>query len=295
MLPYIFGLISAFCFGISNAYWKTAVKSNNFSNIVFFRGIIASVCFALTWFILSNSNNNTTLTINTGATFLQYLKTVLLCLVCSLGLVFYLLSLNYSPVSISVPLSSINIFSILTAVFILGETFRAIYFLSFAVAFCGILLSQSFHFDKKGMQWNKGATYALLASLFWGTTYALFKYAALWLGAIPLAFILECCVTITALVWMLFSKSGSLKKNEQLSVINIKHYLILAVLLVGGTLFFNLAIQQIPVLVINILGNFTLVVSIGAGILFYKEKLSAKQIAGVSLIIISILIVQYLK
>lgn len=295
MLPYIFGLISAFCFGISNAYWKTAVKSNNFSNIVFFRGIIASVCFALTWFILINSNNNTTLTINTGATFLQYLKTVLLCLVCSLGLVFYLLSLNYSPVSISVPLSSINIFSILTAVFILGETFRAIYFLSFAVAFCGILLSQSFHFDKKGMQWNKGATYALLASLFWGTTYALFKYAALWLGAIPLAFILECCVTITALVWMLFSKSGSLKKNEQLSVINIKHYLILAVLLVGGTLFFNLAIQQIPVLVINILGNFTLVVSIGAGILFYKEKLSAKQIAGVSLIIISILIVQYLK
>ena len=295
MLPYLFGLISAFCFGISNVYWKTAVKSNSFSNIVFFRGIIATLCFAITWFILSNSNNNTSLTINAGATFLQYIKTVLLCLVCSLGLVFYLLSLNYSPVSISVPLSSINIFSILTAVLILGETFKGIYFLSFSVAFCGILLSQSFKFDKKGIQWNKGATFALLASLVWGTTYALFKFAASWLGAIPLAFILECCVTITALVWIRFSKSGSIKKNGQLSVKNIKHYFILAALLVGGTLFFNLAIQQIPVLVINIFGNFTLVVSISAGIIFYKEKLTAKQAAGVILVVISIAIVQFLK
>ena len=295
MLPYLFGLISAFCFGISNVYWKTAVKSNSFSNIVFFRGIIATLCFAITWFILSNSNNNTSLTINAGATFLQYIKTVLLCLVCSLGLVFYLLSLNYSPVSISVPLSSINIFSILTAVLILGETFKGIYFLSFSVAFCGILLSQSFKFDKKGIQWNKGATFALLASLVWGTTYALFKFAASWLGAIPLAFLLECCVTITALVWIRFSKSGSIKKNGQLSIKNIKHYFILAALLVGGTLFFNLAIQQIPVLVINILGNFTLVISISAGLLFYKEKLSTRQIAGISLILISILIVQFVK
>jgi drug/metabolite transporter (DMT)-like permease len=295
MLPYLFGLISALCFGISNAYWKTAGKSNRFPAIVFYRGIIASSCFAITWFLLANSNNNTTLTINAGATLLQYLKTVLLCLVCSLGLVFYLLSLNYSPVSISVPLSSINIFSILTAVFILGETFKTIYFASFALALTGILLSQSFRFYKKGIHWNKGATHALLASLFWGTTYALFKFSASWLGAIPLAFILECCVTITAFIWIKFSKSRSFKRKEQLSAKNIKHYLILAALLVSGTLFFNLAIQQIPVLVINILGNFTLVVSISAGLLFYKEKITVKQIAGISLVVISIAILQFIK
>ncbi len=295
MLPYLFGLISAFCFGISNAYWKTAGKSNSFSTIVFFRGAIATTCFALTWFILSNCNYNSTLTINSGATFLLYLKTMLICLVCSLGLVFYLLSLNYSPVSISVPLSSINIFSILTAVFILGETFKAIYFLSFAVAFCGILLSQNFQFSKTGLVWNKGVIFALLASLFWGTTYALFKFAASWLGAIPLAFLLECCVTITALIWMLYSKNSSFLSKEQLQKKSIKHYLILAALLVGGTLFFNLAIQQIPVLVINIMGNFTLVISITAGLLLYKEKLSVRQIIGISLILFSILIVQIVK
>lgn len=295
MLPYLFGLISALCFGISNVYWKTADKSNSFSNIVFFRGIITTSCFAITWFILANSNNDTVLTINVGATMPQYLKTVLLCLVCSLGLVFYLLSLNYSPVSISVPLSSINIFSILTAVFILGETFKTIYFASFALAFVGILLSQSFKIDRKGIQWNKGATYALLASLVWGTTYALFKFSASWVGAIPLAFILECCVTLTAFIWMIFSKSLPLKKKEQLSAKNIKHYFILAALLFGGTLFFNLSIQQIPVLVINILGNFTLVVSISAGLFFYKEKLTVKQVAGICLVVISIAVVQFAK
>ena len=274
MLPYLFGLISATFFGISNVYWKTAGKFISFSNIVFFRGIIATTCFAITWFIIANSNNNTSLTINTEATFLQYIKTILLCLICSLGLVFYLLSLKYSPVSISVPLSSINIFSILTAVFILGETFKTIYFASFTLALAGILLSQSFKME---------------------TTYALFKFSASWIGAIPLAFILECCVTITAFVWMIFSKSVPSKKNEYLSAKNIKHYFILATLLVGGTLFFNLAIQQIPVLVINILGNFTLIVSVSAGILFYKERLTIKQLAGIGLVIVSIALVQYSK
>jgi drug/metabolite transporter (DMT)-like permease len=295
MLPLLFGLFSAFCFGISNAYWKTASKANNFSDLVFFRGVIVSFCFGTTWLALSHFTNATSLTINTEATLSQYLKTIILCFACSLGLICYLLSLNYSPVSISVPLSSINIFGILTAVFILGETFRSIYILSFLMGITGILLSQSFKISKTGIQWNRGATYALLASFFWGISYAMFKFSALWLGAIPLAFLLECSVTITAFIWILFSKSHFFYNKEILLIKNIKHYLILAALLIGGTLFFNLSIQRIPVLVINILGNFTLIVSIAIGILFYKEKLSAKQIAGITLLIASILVVHLIK
>ena len=295
MMPYLFGLFSAFCFGISNTYWKTAVKSNSFSELVFFRGIITSICFGITWFILSHFKINNSLTINGEATILQYLTTILICLVCSLGLVFYLLSLNYCPISISVPLSSINIFGILTAVIVLGEPFKPVYYVSFAMGITGILLTQSFKMGKIVIQWNRGATYALLASLFWGTTYALFKFSASWLGAIPLAFLLEFCVTLIALTWMYFSKLGTLINKEQLSIKNVFHYCILAALLFGGTLFFNLAIQQIPILVMNILGNFTLIISITMGILFYKEKLSINQIAGVSLLLSSILIIQFIK
>jgi drug/metabolite transporter (DMT)-like permease len=194
---------------------------------------------------------------------------------------------------LSVPLSSVNIFGILTAVFVLGEIFRSVYYFSFALGIAGILLIQSFKIDKKtGLHWNRGASYSLLAACFWGVTYSLFKFAASWLGAIPLAFILESCVTITALVWMLITPSPSFKIREKLSAKNIQHYCTLAVLLVGGTLCFNLSIQQIPVLVINILGNFTLVVSITAGILFYKEKLTMQQLVGVGLLLGSIVIIQ---
>ncbi len=293
MLPYILGLFSAFCFGVSNVYWKTASVGNEFSRIVFYRGIITSVSFAIIWFYISFFNTNSSLSVNHQATLLQYAKTAVLCFACSLGLVFYLLSLNFSPVSISVPLSSINIFSILTAVLILGETFRLIYFPSFALAMCGILLIQNFSYNKNGIKWNKGATYALLASLVWGTSYALFKFAVAWVGAIPLAFILECCVTITACLWIVFTKSLLLKNVEGLSAKNIKHYLILASLVLGGTLCFNLALQKMPVLLLNVLGNFTLAVSVIIGLLFYKEKITIKQAVGISLIFISIILVQF--
>ncbi len=291
MIPYLMALISAFCFGISNAYWKTAGKANNFPTIVFYRGIIATFCFGIIWYILASSNYSTSLIINSETTTSQYLKTILLCMVCSLGLIFFLLSLRYSAISMAVPLSSINIFSIITAVFILGETFRSVYFISFALAVAGILISQSFRFDKKGRSWNRGTTYALLASLFWGISYALFKFSASWLGAIPLAFILECCVLVTAFTWIKLSKIKDFANQKSLTTNNLKHYIILAIFLVGGTLFFNLAIQQIPVLVINIFGNFTMVISILAGLLFYKEKLSLKQIIGIVLVITSIAIV----
>lgn len=295
MLPYILGLLSAFCFGVSNVYWKTASEGNKFSQIVFFRGVITTVAFAIIWLYISYFHSNTTLSVNHEATFLQYTKTILLCFACSLGLVFYLLSLNFSPVSISVPLSSINIFSILTAVLILGENFKIVYFPSFALAMCGILLVQNFSYNKNGIKWNKGATYALLASLVWGTSYALFKFAVAWVGAIPLAFILECCVTITACLWIVFTKTLYFKKTDRLSAKNIKHYLILASLVVGGTLCFNLALQQMSVLLLNVLGNFTMAVSILIGLLFYKEKITIKQALGVSLIFISIILVQFFK
>ena len=65
--------------------------------------------------------------------------------------------------------------------------------------------------------------------------------------------------------------------------------------MVGGTLCFNLALQKMPVLLLNVLGNFTLAVSILVGLLFYKEKITLKQAVGISLIFISIILVQFCK
>ena len=292
MISYLFGLLSAISFGISNTYWKKAASSVSFPGLVFFRGLIASFCFGSIWLVFSTTNNLPSSFINPNATNYQYALTILLCLLCSLGLVCYLKSLEFSPVSISVALSSINIFGILTAVLVLHETFLPIYYFSFGIGILGVLLSQSFSISTSNITWNKGGTYSILASLFWGSSYTLFKFSSNWVGALPLAFILEFSVVITALIWIQISEKEFFKIKTILSPKNRTHYFVLALFLLCGTLFFNLAVQKMPILVINIFGFFTLLVSISTGLLYYKEKLSLKQAIGILCLLISIYLVK---
>lgn len=146
MVALLFGIISALSFGVSNVYWKTASKNIEFPHLVIFRGIIASFIFGLLWVLFVRFDLDYFGTINTSVQSIDYLKTFILCLVCSLGLIFFLSSLKYQQVSLTVPLTSINIFNILTAIFIVGETFHNIYFFSFSIALVGILLAINFKF-----------------------------------------------------------------------------------------------------------------------------------------------------
>ncbi len=295
MIYILFGIISALSFGVSNVYWKTAAKDVDYPYLVFFRGAIASLFFGVLWFFLVFSKTYKGGIINTSASTYDYLGTIALCLVCSLGLVFFLKSMKYAQVSITIALASVNVIvGILTTVFIVREQFNTIYFYSFSLAIIGILLSRNFNFRNFTLQWNKGATYSLLASFFWGITYPLFKFASPAVGALPLSFILEAAVTLIALIWITTS-SNKVSISELLQTRLLKHYGVLSLLLVGGTLFFNLAILQISVLNLDILSNFQIVVSIVLGIIIYREKLTKQQMVGIALILLSIGLSQYLQ
>lgn len=240
-----------------------------------------------------NSNSEISIKlINKKASSTQFALSLILSLICSFGLVFYLQSLKYSPVSISVPLSSINIFGILTAILVLKEQFQTVYYFSFGIGILGVLLTQSYNIWGEKFSWNIGGTYSILAACFWGFSYTLFKYSSQWIGAIPLAFLLESSVVATALIWVFLSEPDFFKNKLIYSRSNIKHYLILASFLLCGTVFFNLSVQKIPILVINVFGFFTLFVSILVGIIFHKEKLSINQFIGVCCLLFSILLVQ---
>lgn len=291
-MHFLFGVISALSFGVSNVYWKTAAKDVDYPYLVFFRGVIASLLFGLLWLLLVFYKTDVSGIINSSATAYDYIGTIALCLVCSLGLVFFLKSMKYAPVSITIALASVNIIGILTTVFIVREQFSVIYLYSFSLAIIGILFSRNFNFKQFTLLWNKGATYALLASFFWGITYPLFKFASPAVGALPLSFILETAVTLTSLIWIATS-SDKISVSELLHKRLLKHYGILSFLLVGGTLFFNLAIQQISVLKLDLLSNFQIVVSIVLGIFIYREKLTKQQIIGIALILLSIALSQY--
>ncbi len=292
MLFVVFGIISALSFGISNVYWKSAAKDVDYPYLVFFRGILASLFFGLLWAIVAISKIEVKHIINPSASVGDFLGTILLCLICALGLVFFLKSMKYMPVSITIALSSVNIFGILITVFIVGEQFSAVYLFSFSLAILGILVVQKFNFKQFSLKWNKGATYALLSSFFWGTTYPLFKLASPAVGALPLSFILESAVTLVALVWIMLNRD-KIKISQLLQKKLVKHYVILALLLVGGTLFFNLAIQQVSVLTLNILSNFQLIVAIVLGMLVYQEKLTSWQLIGIASILTAIFSTQF--
>lgn len=162
MLYVLFGIISALCFGVSNVYWKTASKDVDYPYLVLFRGIIASLFFGLLWLTLAFSKTDVSGIMNTSASLGDFFRTILLCLVCALGLVFFLKSMKYTPVSITVALSSVNIIGVLVTVFMVDERFSPIYVFSFSLAILGILLVQKFNIKNLSLQWNKGATYAFL-------------------------------------------------------------------------------------------------------------------------------------
>jgi drug/metabolite transporter (DMT)-like permease len=290
MLAVLYGLISAISFGISNVFWKTASKNNTYPKTVFFRGIVVVVILGLTWIILKFFNP-TSFLITSNTDPYHYFIALLLCIVCSFGLLFFLKSFDYSKVGLIVPLSSINIFNILTAVLILHESFKTQYSIAILLSIIGIVFSQIGTTSKIHISWNRGATYSILASFFWGTSYALFKLATKWIGAIPLSFLLESTVLLMSLLWITGSKLSFLKND--VSKEHVFHYLILGVLLTAGTLFYNLSIITLPVILLNFLGYFSIILSILFARLFYNEKLKTHQIIGISLILVSIIVSQF--
>jgi len=285
-----FGLLSAMSFGISNVYWKHASKDIDYPYLVLFRGIVAVVFFGLLWIVLISSGINDAAIINLEATATDFFKTAAVCVVCSLGLLFFLKSMKYEAVSIIVAISAVSIFGLLTPILVLGEVFSGIYFLSFPLALLGLILTQK-KANTRASKWNKGATYALLASFFWGITYPLFKVLSPRIGALPLSFTLELCVILMAFLWVLTSK-GDTDRGQFLRKTSWKHYLILGFLLINGTLFLNLSIQQLTVLNLNIIGNFQYVTSITLAMIIYREKLSFLQVTGIALILFSIVLTQ---
>jgi drug/metabolite transporter (DMT)-like permease len=97
-----FGLISALSFGIGNAYWKKAAQDVDYVFLVLFRGLIAVSVFGLCWLIMAFGTFDLESIIKRNASAADYLNAFILCSFCSIGLYFFLMSMKYAPVSITV-------------------------------------------------------------------------------------------------------------------------------------------------------------------------------------------------
>ena len=287
----LFVMIGAFCFAISNAYWKKVTKHIPFQIGMFYRGVFATVIFAILYFGFRHAPFFKYWIVRDIALDKQLLLSIALSIFNIFGLVFFLQGLQKAPVSVVVPVSSLKIFTILTAVFIVGEVWKTPYLYAFILSTAGLLLLYLQGKElTKGTQLKTGIIYGLASSFFWGSSYALYTYPISWWGPLGFSFVIETTAMLFGLVMVV--KNGMLK--DLFKYVQAKHlaeYLILGVLLVAGGLAINVSYQYLPVVVINILIISSQILSVLIGFVFFKERLSPKQWVGLALIIVSFFIV----
>lgn len=287
----LFVLIGAFCFAVSNAYWKKVTVTIPYQIGMFYRGIFATIIFAILYFGFRHAPFFKYWIVRDIALDKQFLLSIALSVFNIFGLVFFLQGIQKAPVSVVVPVSSLKLFTILTAVFIVGEVWKTPYLYAFVLSTAGLLL---LYLQGKELsnasQLKSGIVYGLVASFFWGSSYALYTFPISWWGPLGFSFIVETTAMLFGLVMVV--RDGLLKQVfKYLDLAHIGEYLILGALLVVGGLAINMSYGYLPVVVINILIISSQILSVLIGFLFFKERLSLKQWAGLLLIILSFFIV----
>ena len=287
----LFVLIGALCFAVSNSYWKKVTQTIPFQIGMFYRGIFASTIFFILYFGFREHSFFKGWTIHTLSMGTPFLLTIALSIFNIFGLVFFLKGIQKAPVSIVVPVSAIKLFTILTAVFIVGEIWKANYLYAFIFSTAGLLLLYFQAKEQSSLSEQKnGMWYGLVASFFWGSSYALYTYPISWWGPLGFSLVIETTAMLFGLVLVI--RDGLLKNlSNYISTKHIFTFLKLGVLLVAGGLAINISYQYLPIMVINILIISSQILSVLIGYIFFKERLNPKQWLAIALILISFFIV----
>ena len=287
----LFVLIGAFCFAISNAYWKKVTQSIPYQVGMFFRGVFAATFFAILYFGFRNHPVFNGWTIKPLGFELNLIYTIAICVFNIFGLMFFLRGIQKAPVSLVVPVSALKVFTILTAVFIVGEVWKMPYLYAFVLSTAGLLLLYLQGSENATVKEQKlGVLFGLASSFFWGSSYALYKFPISWWGPLGFSFIIE--TTAMLFGFVLVIRDGLLGKLfDYVKAVHIQTYIVQGILLVTGGLAINVSYQYLPIMVINILIISSQLLSVLLGFMFFKERLSWKQWIGLVLIMISFFVV----
>ena len=287
----IYVLIGALCFAISNAYWKKATATIPYQIGMFYRGIFATIIFSVLYFGFRQADFFKYWVVRDIALDKEFILSIALSVFNIFGLVFFLQGIQKAPVSVVVPVSSLKIFTIITAVFVMGELWYNNYLIAFILSTLGLFL---LYFKRAEVQqvntFKKGILYGIASSFFWGSSFALYKFPIAWWGPLGFSLIIESVAMLFGLVLVI--KDGLMNQlTAYLKLINIKAYLILGALLVIGGLAINMSYGYLPVVVINILIIGSQIISVLIGYFIYKERLSIQQWIGLAFIIASFFVV----
>lgn len=286
MLGFLYILFSSAFYGFSNAYWKKAIQDVSFLQVIFSRGLYTTSFFGFCyWVDLQWDIFSPWLGVRTVFTAEELTLSIGLCVFSFFGLYFFVRSLKTEAVSLVSPISSINLFGLLTAVLFLGETWGSAYSMATLCVVGGVfLLFQSDWNFSSISSFLKALGGSILASFFWGVSYSLFKYPIAWLGVIPFSFLLELCVTLCMGVFLLFQK----QKWQQIPQAPIR---ILALCIILGSVFLHMAYKTATITQIIFVSKSQLVLTLIFGQILYREKVRPLKLLGIALLLLSIYIV----
>lgn len=275
----LFNLLSNLFFGFSNAFWKKALTSAPFYTLIFLRGIITSTLFGVVWYVLGPPLGNSVF---------PYLQAIGLAFVSFWGLFFFVKGVEKGVTNITAPIANLNSFGLIVANVYLHEAWKSAYYISFLLAIIGIFFIYQFNSHRyTRAQIKSSIVYGLLASVFWGISYTLFRIPILAIGPLAFSFLLELIVCLCAGVYAWRIGPISVLPKTLVPI------LILALCIFGGTLFSSLSYELLPVTAISFYSKSQIIFTLVISYFLNNEKLAARQWFGVLCLILSVFVVMF--
>lgn len=285
----LISLIPFFAFGLTNALSKKYVNLLGSSQSIIYRNTIVIILLFITLLGFINESHFILKEIILG---------VFLSAISYFGLYFFYKGLELGKVGLVAPISHTRVFlASLIGITFLGDSITNLQFISIIIIFIGsALISLNLRSIKSSVIFSKksGLGFALLAALFWGSTFPFFSHFSTVLGAFLFSFILEVTVLAMSLVTTLKTE-GKIK----LEPAKIKKYwlglLIIGALSALASFSMNLAYKTGEISIVSAITSASPMISIiYAGIIF-KERLTRQQYIASFLIIIGIIGLSYFR
>jgi drug/metabolite transporter (DMT)-like permease len=289
-MKYIIVLIYVLSFGIADCLWVNVNKKNPLLVSMLGRSMVTTALFfALALFLYVFS----------AAAVIKFTISDLslaigLSIICYGGQYFYVKSLRYSPVSLSITLVSIFTFliSIVISTVVYHEVPGVVAIALMLLTLVGVALIVDEFSWKTLRTYNVGILYIVLASLCWGVGYSFLKYPIEAFGVVNFSLLLE--FTILLLNLFLFFVTGLNVGLVSAAFSNSWKYLVaLGTLIFLGTVFNSLSYRYFGVATLNIVGKIGIIVPIAYALLFLNEAVNKKQALGIFLVLFGAAAVSY--
>lgn len=276
MLGFLIIFIGHFAYGIANALWKNPREAVGTFPLITMRSFGCILVFS-TIFLISQFYGIVKFP---SISFLKFVEIFGLCMVNSLGLVFYVMSLKYGNANKVIGFGKLNIVIwILISIFIFKEDISTKKIILGLVITLGIYLIDSQKSFQK-IKPSKALWFTILSRLFWSTAFLFIPYIKEF-GILFFCIILELAVFTVSFTISIFQKNKiEIRKSETKTFREIIFLILLGCI---GTLSLNFAIAEISIFLFAILALLEPIVGLVFARIYYQESLEFRQVLGISL------------